>query len=160
MKRVMTSLVLIAFFLTCFTFAQTLETVKETDPRYSFVEDNLIKGLKDENLGLRTNCAFWLGEMRSQKAVIPLMKVFRSDDDQRAQIMAAVSLTKIEDDRGVFIVRRVGEFSNDPRMKRVCERLYVGYLLNQRKATVEVEELIEAAVDQAEEFVKYSLLTK
>lgn len=159
MKKVV---VFVAFSLLFASFAvsQTLETVKKDNPKYSVVEENLLVGLENENLGLKTSCAYWLGEMKSENAVIPLMKVFRSDDDQRVQLMAALSLAKIEDSRGIYLVKRVGEFTEDARMKRICEQLYVGYLLNQRKGTIEVEDIYKATLDEAEKFVMASLLKK
>ncbi|MFA8342825.1 MAG: HEAT repeat domain-containing protein [Rhodothermaceae bacterium] len=159
MKKVV---VFVAFSLLFASFAvsQTLETVKKDNPKYSVVEENLLVGLENENLGLKTSCAYWLGEMKSENAVIPLMKVFRSDDDQRVQLMAALSLAKIEDSRGIYLVKRVGEFTEDARMKRICEQLYVGYLLNQRKGTIEVEDIYKATLDEAEKFVMASLSKK
>lgn len=156
MKKIV---ILAAFslFLSSLAVSQTLETVKKDSPKYAVVEENLIEGLKNDNLGLRTNSAYWLGEMKSQNAVIPLMHIFRSDDDQRAKLMAALSLVKIEDSRGIFLVKRVGEFTEDERMKRICERLYTGYLNNQVKGTVEVEEIYRATLEDAEKFVALSL---
>jgi len=156
MKKVVLFVVL-SLLLAGFTVSQTLETVKKNNPKYSMVEKNLLAGLEHKNLGLRTSCAYWLGEMKSQNAVIPLMKIFRSDEDQRAKLMAALSLTKIEDSRGIYLVKRVGELTNDARIKRICGQLYVGYLLNQRKGKIEVQNIYRVTLEEAEKFITANL---
>ena len=160
MKKLTVLIVATLFMLSATTVAQTLETVQKDNSKYARVEENLIKGLDSENLGLRTNCAYWLGEMKSLSALVPLMKMFRSDEDIRARLMAANSLTKLDDGRAIFIVQRVGEFSDNVRIKRVCERLYTGYIMKQRQGVVEVKDIYQATLDQAENFVKVHLAQK
>ncbi|MDZ7764996.1 MAG: hypothetical protein U5K00_11280 [Melioribacteraceae bacterium] len=41
------------------------------------IEQNYIEGINSENLGLKVSSAYYLGEMKSQKAVIPLMAILR-----------------------------------------------------------------------------------
>jgi len=49
-----------------------------TEDRLSMIEDNLLNGLKSKNIGLQTSCAYFLGEMNSGKAMIPLLRLVRN----------------------------------------------------------------------------------
>jgi len=69
-------------------------------------EANYLAALNSSNESLRINGAFMLGEMRSKKAVIPLMDMFRQESDKGSKLVAALSLLKIGDARGIFLIKR------------------------------------------------------
>lgn len=92
--------------------------------KYKQIEDNLIKGINTENRGLQISCAYFLGEMRSQRAVIPLMRMLKSGTTEEERIMAALSLSKIQSDKGLFAVKRNIEFDNSERVQRLCRLFY------------------------------------
>jgi hypothetical protein len=92
-------------------------------------EKNLLVGLSSDNFGLRVSSAYFLGELKSEKAIIPLMKMLRSEEDERGRIMAALSLIKIENSRGIYMVKRSIEFNEFERVRDMCEHLYKAYLV-------------------------------
>ncbi len=51
-----------------------------TAEQYARAEQNLLIGLESDNQGLKESSAYMLGELKSSKAVVPLMKMLRSDD--------------------------------------------------------------------------------
>ena len=53
-------------------------SVKTTNSNTSVIEANLLAGLDSGNKGLSVSSAYYLGEMRSRTAVIPLMHQLRS----------------------------------------------------------------------------------
>ena len=69
---------------------------------------------------LQANAAFYLGELKSQKAVIPLMKLLHSGATEETRILAALSLTKIGDPRGLYAVQQNIKFDDSPRVRRMC----------------------------------------
>lgn len=83
-------------------------------------EQMLIKSLESDNYGVRTSAAQILGDMKSTKAVIPLMKMLKSSKDECCRIIAAVSLSKIESSMGRYTVAQAAKFDSSPRVRKVC----------------------------------------
>ncbi len=119
----------LVFTVTTFTTAASFESPK-LQFKYKTVESNLMIGAKSENMGLRVNCVFKLGEMKSKKAVNCLIKMLRSADTEEEQIIAALSLRKIENARGLYALKRAAKFSKSDRVKRMCKIFYYDYLQN------------------------------
>ena len=108
--------------------------VKATSPKantYEAIELNRLIGLQSDNEGLRVSCAFNLGEMKSRNAVIPLMKILRESDSYEEKIIAALSLIKIGDPQGAYMVGRVAIFNDNPKVRYFCEKFYNAYLTHQ-----------------------------
>ena len=76
-------------------------------------EANYLSALNSDNESVRINSAYMLGEMRSKKAVIPLMDMFRQNKDKGAKLVAALSLLKIGDARGIFLIKRSIELNEN-----------------------------------------------
>ena len=55
----------------------------------------LMKSLDDENIGRRASAAMLLGDNIVYEAVVPLMKMLKTEKDFRVRIVAAVSLFKV-----------------------------------------------------------------
>lgn len=125
-------LALLAILLvTASTFARTEngEFDNVNKDKYPTIEANLMVGLQSENEGLRISSAYYLGELKSKKAVHQLMKILREDESYPARIVAALSLIKIDDTQGVYMVQRTSEFNTQERVRKMSERFYLSYLL-------------------------------
>lgn len=145
----MKTLKLFSFFLIAVTFLTTTAFANdELDPRvkakYVTVEANLLHGLKSDNEGLRISCAYYLGEMKSTKAVIPLIAILRDDGSYPARIIAALSLIKIDDPQGVYMVSRTIKFNTQEGVRKMSEKFYLSYLWKKY-----LEEHPEKALDLA-----------
>jgi len=101
---------------------------KENTKNYDLIEQNLLEGLKSDNLGLKCSCAFMLGEIKSEKAVIPLMKILRDGEQDCVRLMAALSLMKIDNPRGLYMVKSEAKFNDSERVRKMCGRFYNAYL--------------------------------
>jgi hypothetical protein len=88
-------------------------------------EENLLIGLNSNNYGLKTSSAQILGDIKSEKAVIPLMRILKSSDDEKFRIVAALSLYKIQNPRGLFAVRQAAKFDPSNRVKKLCLNFYL-----------------------------------
>ena len=97
------------------------------------IEINYLVGVNTENLGLKVSAAYYLGERKSQKAVIPLMDMLRSESSPEARIMAALSLYKIGDERGIFAIKRAIEYDENEQVKKMCGILYQMYEVEKSK---------------------------
>lgn len=92
------------------------------------IEANLISGLKTDNLGLQISCAYYLGEMKSQRAVIPLMGLLRSGDCEGIRLIAALSLMKIGTEKSIHMIKCEAVFNDCERVRRMCDIFYHAYL--------------------------------
>lgn len=122
---------LIIFFCMGLTYSQesdkkdTLKVIsKHTDED---IEINYLAGVKTPNLGLKVSAAYYLGERKSQRSVIPLMNMLHTDQSPEARIIAALSLYKIGDERGIFAIKRAAEFEDNEHVKRMCAILFQMY---------------------------------
>ncbi len=117
------------------SFAQADKEIS-TASKYEGIEANYLTGLNSDNQGLKVSSAYFLGNMKSSKAVIPLMKMFRNEKNDGAKLVAAWSLLKIGDSRGVFLVKRESELGSCDGINCMLHQLYEDYCL---KTTGKVE---------------------
>ena len=110
------------------TFAQANKEII-VSAKYETIENNYLAGLNSNNHGLKVSSAYFLGDMKSHKAVIPLMKMFRNEKNDGAKLVAAWSLLKIGDSRGVFLVQRESELGNCDGIRCMLGQLYQDYCL-------------------------------
>lgn len=99
-----------------------------------YINKNYIDGLKSNDLGLRISSAYYLGQRRSSKAIIPLMHMLHTDKSPQARITAALSLIKINDSRGVYAVQEASTNDNNKEVRKMCGKFYNMYLQNENNA--------------------------
>lgn len=118
------SLILLAVsILLNLSFAQKKDDVNSICSKEE-IEENLLEGVKSANLGLKVSASYYLGERESNDAVIPLLNVLHTDKSCEARIMAALSLFKIGDSRGIYAIKRAAEYDEDERVRRICSIFY------------------------------------
>ncbi|MBN1300760.1 MAG: HEAT repeat domain-containing protein [Melioribacteraceae bacterium] len=121
MKSLLTTLMVL--LLTASLFAGDLTSVKlKTD--LTKIEANLIAGINSGNRGLMISATQLLGDIKSDKAVIPLLKILKSNNDEAARAAAALSLYKIGDARGLFAIKQATRFDDSQRVRNVCLKIY------------------------------------
>lgn len=103
-----------------------------TDDELSLIEENLLGGVKSNNVGLQTSCAYFLGEMKSDLAMIPLLRLARNGKTEEARIIAGLSLYKIESHIGLHILKGRAQNDNSELVRKTFDRLYKKYLSNSR----------------------------
>lgn len=101
------------------------------EEKLSLIEDNLLNGVKSDNVGLQTSCAYYLGEMKSDLALIPLLRLARNGKTEEARIIAGLSLYKIESHIGLHILKGRAVNDESELVRKVFDRLYKKYLSNQ-----------------------------
>lgn len=110
MKKAILSLLVFFWISASISFAQAPPRPAEAYA-YHKIERNYLKGLKSDNPDLKISCAYFLGEMKSDKALIPLMAMFHDSKNEGAKLIAAWSLLKIGDARGVNLIKRAVELN-------------------------------------------------
>jgi hypothetical protein len=134
------------------TTVLSAQGIKLSDPvvkaKYATIEKNLLHGLNSDNEGLRISCAYYLGEIKSGKAVNQLMALLRNDCCYGARIVAALSLIKIDDPQGVYMVKRTAQFNSNENVRKMSEKFYLSYFWQKY-----IEENPEKAVELS--YVKF-----
>lgn len=123
------SVILISVLLLSSTAIAKDELDPAVKAKYKTIEANLLTGLKSDNEGLRTSCAYFLGEYKSEKAVLDLLKMLRDDDCYAARIVAALSLIKIGNRQAIYMVQRTSLFNDYEGVRKMTEKFYLSYLM-------------------------------
>jgi len=98
----------------------------------------LLGGIKTENLGLQASCTYMLGELCCKRSVITLLDILHNNPSEELRILAALSLYKIGDPRGIFAIRQAVKFDTSERVSRLCEKFYKAYLHGETNNQIEV----------------------
>jgi HEAT repeat protein len=128
-KKKMKTNYVILFAMFCLIIFTSFTSATEPPKKQSNLDaerinENLLEGVKSDNLGLRISCAYYLGEYKVEKAVIPLLKMLHSDKEPVARIQAALSLIKIGNPKGVFMVKQAAKFDESKRVRNLCSKFY------------------------------------
>jgi HEAT repeat protein len=95
------------------------------------VEASLLNGLNSENQGLIISSSQMLGDIKSGKAVIPLMHMLKSDNSESSKIAAALALYNIGDERGLYAIKRAAKFDDSNKVRSFCNKFYKAYKTTQ-----------------------------
>lgn len=131
MKKLLMSLLFVSLIVVPgFTFAKgnTPNPVSRIQ-NIELIEQNLLIGLNTENAGLQSSSAYMLGEIKSEKSVIPLMRMLRNNEDPHMRIMAALALYKIGDSRGIWAVKQAVQFDDNECVRKKCNQFFSVYTL-------------------------------
>jgi len=128
----MTKLILV--FVSLITFSAFAENNQINKVKDSAIE-SLIVGVNSDNFGLRTSAAYMLGELKCEKAVIPLMRMLKSEEREDARIVAALALLKIGNAKGIFAIKQAIKFDDSDRVRRLCANFYHAFL--EKSAVIE-----------------------
>jgi len=107
---------------------------------------SLLIGLNSDNLGLKSSCAYMLGELKVTGAVVPLMKILRGDKNEDLRIAAALALYKIGTPLAINAVKQSARFDESRRVSKLCASFYNQYL----KIKLNDEEKYQYAVNMKE----------
>ncbi len=99
-----------------------------SDEQFDVFEDNLLVGLKSNNAGLQTSCAYQLGEMKSDKAMIPLLRLATNGKTEESRIIAGLSLYKIKSNIGMYRLKWLSENDESELARKVFKRIYTIYV--------------------------------
>lgn len=97
----------------------------------------LQQGLNSDNIGLQAGCVYMIGELCCKKSVICLMKLLHNSSSEELRILAALSLYKIGDSRGIYAIKQAIRFDESKRVQRMCDIFYKAYI--QEKSIDDIE---------------------
>lgn len=99
-----------------------------TDEQYQRAEQTLLNGIQEDNLGVKEGSVYMLGELKSAKAVIPLMKMLHDGEQESTRCIAALALCQIGDPRGLYAVKQAAHFDNSNCVAQRCAWFYNAYV--------------------------------
>jgi hypothetical protein len=139
----------IVFAILLFTTIILPQSPKLSDDelKHQIVYKNPLKGLHSSDEDIRLDCAFSLGKIKSEKAVLPLMKLLRDDPSDAVRIVAAQSLIEIGDPRGIFLVGRSAKFNSSEHVRTLCEKFYSYHEFSQSLAKLSESSTEELTMD-------------
>ena len=82
-------------------------------------------GVNSANTGLKVSSAYHLGEIKSDKAVLSLIKMLRDSEKEEERIAAALSLTKIGTTKAIYFVKEASKYDDSKRVRELCNKFYV-----------------------------------
>jgi len=91
------------------------------------ITENLLTGMNSCNKGLCASCVYMIGDLCCKKGVIKLMSLLHNAECEEIRILAALSLCKIGDGRGIFAVNRAAIYDESERVKRLCGVFYKAF---------------------------------
>lgn len=95
-------------------------------------EKTLLSAIESTNLGLSVSSIQILGELNSNEAVLPLMKILHNSENEESRIAASLSLYKIGDKRGIFAIKMAAKHDNSERVRKMCSNFYTQYHLENK----------------------------
>ena len=107
------------------SYSQNIPPIKSVTQEQ--IVETLMMGMNTCNKGLCAGCTYMAGELCCEKSVIPLMSILHNAPCEELRILAALSLTKIGDSRGIYAVKRAIEFDDSKRVQRICSIFYRAY---------------------------------
>ena len=123
MKR---STVLFAVSLTLLLSFRILpqETASKNSAEMEACFQSLQQGLISDNDGLKAGCAYMIGELQCQRSVIALLGILHNNPSEELRILAALSLYKLGDSRGIYAIKQAIKYDESERVQRMCEIFY------------------------------------
>ena len=147
MKNLTTTVTVLILIITLFTTAFAGDN---STKKYEYTQNtisSLIEGLKSDNTGLKTSCAYLLGELNVTEGIIPLMRLLRNDGSDEVRICAALALYKIGTPISIFAVKQAIRFDESERVSKLAAKFYYDYLRSNQRADVKGEDKTYAVID-------------
>jgi len=132
--------ILFSVSLTILLFTQTLsqEIDEKNFPQKENCIRTLIQGLNSDNPGLKAGCIYMFGKLCCDRGVVNLLDILHSDPSEDLRILAALSLYKINDSRGMYAIKQAIRFDKSERVRRLCEGFYKAYLLDKNSTSLNI----------------------
>ena len=141
MKKISLTAVLVFSILFGSTLLANPDYLKIDDDKYDVIVENYMIGVQSDNFGLKTSSAYYLGEIKSSEAVIPLLRILSNEDeDVRTRITAALSLYKIGDGRGIYRLKMTSKLDDNKRLSELTGRFYLTHILREMGYDEEIDE--------------------
>jgi hypothetical protein len=127
-RAMRTSILILVAAVLAAGFAPAASGQEHKNPAICRAIPNLLLAIQSDNAGLRESAAYYLGEYKCRRAVIPLLAILKNDPRPSTRAVAALALCRIGDERGLFAVRRAVLFDDNIGVKGLCAWYYNEYV--------------------------------
>ena len=141
---------IVTIFLLIITLSSNAFAGDNSTKKYEYTQNtiaSLMGGLNSDNIGLKTSCAYLLGELNVTEGIIPLMRLLRNDESEEVRICAALALYKIGTPISIFAVKQAIRFDESDRVSKLAAKFYYDYLRSNQRADVKGEDKTYAVID-------------
>ena len=114
------------------------ETANKTSSEMEACFETLQQGLNSDNAGLIAGCTYMIGEVRCKSSIISLLDMLHNSDSEDLRILAALSLYKIGDARGIYAIKQSIKFDESERVQRMCNIFYKAYQRGDTESAINV----------------------
>jgi len=114
------------------------ETANQNSSEMEACFKTLQQGLSSDNIGLQAGCTYMVGELSCQRSVVCLLKILHSCPSEELRILAALSLYKIGDSRGIYAIKQAIKYDENARVQRMCEIFYKAYVQGNADKTINI----------------------
>jgi len=129
------------FALVALAVGQLVAGNRFTPERLEVIEQNLKVALETPVAGIQASAAQTVRDLKAEvpeyefaSLVIPLMRIVKNAEAECGpRVLAALALHELNSDMGDFAIERVGQFTEDGRLKHVCTWLSFDRLIAQGK---------------------------
>lgn len=130
-KMVITAFAVSAIFMSNI-FAQENQ-VNQTVCNLKAIQ-NLIQGIKSNNLGLKRSAIYYAGKYKIEEAVEVIIEELKSINDPQTRCLTALSLYKIGNKNGMRVVNELAGNDPDAKVRRIAAAIYETYSLETAQA--------------------------
>lgn len=104
---------------------------REAEGKFSnkYAHKNLEAGIKSDNLGVRRDAIYYAGKYQLSDVLFALMEQLREEKDPETKVLLALSLRKLNDARGLYLVKELSVSDKNDRVRRMCTAIYNDYLV-------------------------------
>ena len=141
---------IVTIFLLIITLSSNAFAGDNSTKKYEYTQNtiaSLMEGLNSDNIGLKTSCAYLLGELNVTEGIIPLMRLLRNDESEEVRICAALALYKIGTPISIFAVKQAIRFDESKRVSKLAAKFYYDYLRSNQQPDVKGKDKTYAVID-------------
>lgn len=120
--KIVTILVLI-LSLAVSAFATNPKSDQSSSVNWKKAEQNYVRALSSENIGVRESAAGYLAEYRLSGAVKDLINVLRNDKVEQIRMASAAALARIGDPEGRAAIAEAAVYDGSEKVAKFCEQL-------------------------------------
>ncbi len=145
MKRILFLLCIfsLVIILCAYCFGQSAQE-RISPAKEKLILKTLMEGINSGNRGCCAGCTYMMGELCCEGAVIPLLSILHGGKCEEVRIMAALSLYKINDARGIFAIKQAARFDDSERVKRMCGIFYNAHLNRDQKENEQIKNIVSS----------------
>lgn len=89
-------------------------------------QQNYLKALNSDNIGVRHSAAHYLGEYKLKGAVQKLIVLLQTDKIEMSRMAAALALVQIGEKEGINAVKEASIYDGSEKVAKFCEQLLNG----------------------------------